>query len=71
MGYQPALKDHAHKSGIENTGSISDLEKYLKEASEKGRKIHLLPPYRAENKINYFTGLVLIQKRRGELHLLS
>ena len=54
MGYQPALKDQAQKAGIENTGSIPDLEKFLKEAVTKGRIIHLLPPYRAENKIKLF-----------------
>ena len=53
-GYQPALKDHAQKAGIENTGNIPDLEKFLKEAVTKGRIIHLLPPYRAENKIKLF-----------------
>ena len=51
IGYQSALKDQALKAGIENTGSIPDLEKFLKEAVIKGRKMHLLPPYRAENKI--------------------
>ncbi len=54
MGYQPTLKDQALKAGIENTGSIPDLEKFLEEAVTKGRKIHLLPPYRAENKIKLF-----------------
>ena len=54
MGYQPALRDQAQKVGIENTGSIPDLEEFLKEAVAKGRKIHLLPPYRAENKIKLF-----------------
>ncbi len=54
MGYQPALKNQAEKSGIENTGSIHDLEKFLKEAVTKGRIIHLLPAYRAENKIKLF-----------------
>jgi len=54
MGYQPTLKEQAQKVGIENTGSITDLEKFLKEANAKGKKIHLLPPYRAENKIKLF-----------------
>jgi len=54
MGYQPAIKDQAQKAGIENTGSISDLEKFLQEAVTKGRTIHLLPQYRAENKIKLF-----------------
>ena len=59
MGYQPALKDHSKNTGIENTGSISELEKYLKEAVAKGRKIHLLPQYRAENMIKLFHWLGL------------
>ncbi len=54
MGYQPALKDQAQKAGIENTGSIPDLEKFLKEAKTKGRIIHLLPQYRAENNLKLF-----------------
>ncbi|MGB5895396.1 MAG: aminopeptidase P N-terminal domain-containing protein, partial [Ignavibacteriaceae bacterium] len=54
MGYQPALKDQAAKAGIDNTGSIPDLEKFLKEAVTKGRIIHLLPQYRGENKIKLF-----------------
>jgi Xaa-Pro aminopeptidase len=54
MGYQPALKDQAQKAGIENTGSIANLEKFLEEAVTKGRTIHLLPQYRGENKIKLF-----------------
>jgi len=54
MGYHPTLKDQAQKVGIENTGSLTDLEKFLKQAVAKDRKIHLLPPYRAENKIKLF-----------------
>lgn len=51
MGYQPSLKDQAEAAGIENTGTIADLENFLKEARAKGRQIHFLPQYRAENKI--------------------
>lgn len=54
MGHQPTLKDQALKAGVENTGNIPDLEKLLKDAVTKDRKIHLLPPYRAENKIKLF-----------------
>ena len=57
MGYQPTVKDQALKAGIENTGNIADLEKFLDEALKKGRKIHLLPPYRAENKLKLFRWL--------------
>ena len=51
MGYQPTIKDQAQKVGIENTGSITELEKFLKEAVSKGRRIHFLPPYRSKNKV--------------------
>lgn len=57
MGYQPSLKEQAQKVGIENTGSIPDLEKFLKETVAKGREIHLVPQYRAENKIKLFNWL--------------
>jgi Xaa-Pro aminopeptidase len=54
MGYQPALKDRAIKAGIENTASLNDLETYLTMAVNKSRKVHILPQYRAENKIKLF-----------------
>lgn len=57
MGYQNSLEDMAIKSGVENTGTIPSLEKILKEAVTKDRFIHLLPPYRAENKIKLFNWL--------------
>ncbi len=57
MGYQPSLKEQAQKVGIENTWSIPDLEKFLKGAVAKGREIHLVPQYRAENKIKLFNWL--------------
>jgi len=57
MGYQPTLKDQAKKAGIYSTGGTTKLEKFLKEALAKGRKIHLLPQYRAENKIKLFQWL--------------
>lgn len=57
MGNQPALKDQAQRVGIENTGSVSDLEAFLKQAVVKGREIHLLPPYRADNKFKLFRWL--------------
>ncbi|MBT8378630.1 MAG: aminopeptidase P family protein [Ignavibacteria bacterium] len=54
QGYQPALKDQAQKAGVEYTGSLSNLEDFLKKAVTNGRKIHLLPQYRAENKLKLF-----------------
>ncbi len=51
MGPQPLLKDKAAKVGVENTAPFSALEEVVEEAKKKGRKIHFLPPYRAENKL--------------------
>jgi len=47
MGPQISLKEKAEKVGISKTGPY----KGLKETIETGRKIHFLPPYRAENKL--------------------
>jgi Xaa-Pro aminopeptidase len=51
MGPQPSLNDQAFSSGIHNYTSIEKLEENLKEAVQKGRKIHFLPPYRSEHKV--------------------
>jgi Xaa-Pro aminopeptidase len=51
MGPQPSIKDLAMKAGISSVLSVSKLEGFIKEAMEKGRKIHFLPPYRGENKM--------------------
>lgn len=50
-GSLPSLKDNALKAGINQTNIFSELTKYITSAIEKGRKVHYLPPYRAENKI--------------------
>ncbi|OFX47282.1 MAG: Xaa-Pro aminopeptidase [Bacteroidetes bacterium GWA2_30_7] len=50
-GSLPSLKDNALKAGINQTDVFSELIKYITSAIKKGRKIHYLPPYRAENKI--------------------
>jgi Xaa-Pro aminopeptidase len=51
MGYQPKLREQAENSGVRNTGDTSNLEAFLQQAIKQGRKIHLLPPYRGENRI--------------------
>jgi Xaa-Pro aminopeptidase len=48
MGSIPSLKDRARMTGMRETSPSADLEKTLKEAIKKGKKIHYLPPYRAE-----------------------
>jgi Xaa-Pro aminopeptidase len=51
MGTQPALKDKSRLVGVEQTLPMSQLDQFIKEGIKKGRRIHLLPPYRPDNKI--------------------
>lgn len=59
MGALPSLKDRALQAGIKKTAPSSDLDKTLKEAVRKGRRIHYLPPYRSETalKIEEYLGI--------------
>lgn len=51
MGPQPLVSEIAEPFGIENTVPFDRLQLIIKEALRKNRKIHFLPPYRADNKI--------------------
>ncbi len=51
MGPQIALIEKAEKVGIANTKPYKDLQSIVEKAISSGRKIHFLPPFRAENKL--------------------
>ncbi len=51
MGPQPTLAEQARQSGVNETTPYGELEGRLREALNKGRTVHFLPPYRAENRI--------------------
>lgn len=51
MGPQVSLQEKAEKVGISLTLPYSKLQQTIEKAISSGRKIHFLPPYRAENKI--------------------
>lgn len=51
MGPQPMLKDRAEAVGVSDTATSAQLAEVLKQALNAGRKVHFLPPYRAENKL--------------------
>jgi Xaa-Pro aminopeptidase len=51
MGPQSTLRENAAKAGIHNTAPLDKLAAFLDVTIKKGRKVHFLPPYRAENKI--------------------
>lgn len=50
-GPQPSLREKAAKVGVERTETLSRLAELLARARAQGRRIHFLPPYRAENKL--------------------
>ncbi|HEX2920270.1 MAG TPA: aminopeptidase P family protein [Bacteroidales bacterium] len=51
MGPQPTVRELAAKCGVNDTGSMKDLESFVNDAVQKKRKIHFLPPYRGETKM--------------------
>jgi Xaa-Pro aminopeptidase len=54
MGPQPTIAERAKAAGINKTATAASLTKVLRDAENKGRRIHFLPPYRPENKIKLF-----------------
>ncbi|MCM1151014.1 MAG: Xaa-Pro aminopeptidase [Alistipes sp.] len=51
MGPQPTLRELGAQVGIADTFPMSELEKRLRTALALGRRIHYLPPYRGETKL--------------------
>ena len=51
MGPQPTVRDLALKCGIADTLPTSKLEGIVRDAIDKKRKVHFLPPYRGETKM--------------------
>jgi len=54
MGPQISLKEKADQVGIIRTEPYKNLQVNLEKAISAGRKIHFLPPYRADNKLLLF-----------------
>jgi len=54
MGTQPTLKEKSQKVGVTETAPLDKLDDYLKQAKQKNRKIHFLPPYRPEHVLKLF-----------------
>ena len=49
MGPQPTINQRASKAGITNTSPFNALNGMIQDAQSKGKKIHILPPYRGKN----------------------
>ena len=50
-GPQPTLRELGAQVGVTATFPMAELEKYLRKALQQGRRIHYLPPYRGETKL--------------------
>jgi len=74
MGKQTSVADSAAKTGCSQSKPWKDLSGYIAEAIAQGRKIHFLPPYRAENKLllNELLGIAPAQqKEQSSLELVK
>lgn len=49
LGALPTLESLAENSGIVHVKATADLSDYLSDELNQGRRVHILPPYRAEN----------------------
>ena len=50
-GVLPSVKELAASVGVENTGDLAALQTICLKANAAARRIHFLPPYRADNRI--------------------
>jgi len=51
MGPQPSIAERGKRAGLTQSAPLGELPAYLQKAAEQGRKVHFLPPYRGETKI--------------------
>ncbi len=51
MGDLPKIKQLAASVGVKKSDGFSKLQSMINDAIAKGRRIHILPPYRAENQM--------------------
>ena len=66
MGFQPLLADRAMEVGIKETAPLNQLDETIKQAAQKGKKVHYLPPYRPETKLKIAQLLGLQPDKVGE-----
>ncbi len=51
MGPQPTMADRAALAGVGNTSPLQALGAFLEKAVQAGRKVHFVPPYRADTEL--------------------
>jgi Xaa-Pro aminopeptidase len=52
MGFQPTVAERAAQAGVFDTAPIPKCREMIQNAINKGRKIHILPPYRGKTLIH-------------------
>lgn len=65
-GKVDSVADLAHQTGVEHGAPMDALQRICEEALKKGRKIHFLPPYRGETKIQIFELLGILPAKQKE-----
>ncbi len=71
MGILPTIKENAVKVGIEETLPTKKFGEYLQNAMQKGRKIHFLPPYRAEHSMSLYELLGIAPDKQTQMQSLE
>lgn len=51
MGFHPTVRERAETVGVLDTGPLSEVKTAVQKALSAGRTVHILPPYRGENRI--------------------
>jgi len=51
MGPQPSIKELSAQVAVEHSSPLTELDEYIKKAVSEGRKVHFVPPYRGEHKL--------------------
>ena len=71
MGVKPTISERATDVGVSETQPLNKLESILKEAQQKNRIIHFLPPYRSENRLKLYDLLGIKPSQTNELFSLD
>lgn len=73
-GTVPTIRDLAESVGVTNSAQAGKIKDIITEAQNKGRKIHILPPYRHDNQIQIMDLLGIHpckQKEAASLELIN
>lgn len=63
MGPQPTVREQAAQVGVKSSGNLQELAATLNSAIKKGRKIHFVPPYRGDTKLQLSSLLGIAPER--------